>query len=687
MKTTVILVLIILMNFELSFSQWIQTDGPYGPIRISGIAHYDSVLLVGTDCGLFRKEVNNDRWNYIANIQLNSLVQNGDSLFIGAENGIYMIDKSKQLIQPAKLANFGINDLNHSDTCLFAGADNLGFLKSKGFSNIWKAYNDGLPVDTTQAGNQTLYLKYVFDIEILDTILYCATKRGVYKSNPTNISWKPINTGLPKVEIYKLKAIHDTLYAASSSQVFYSIDHGNSWRLFYSAPGFIISIQNYQNTIFIAVNGHGVFYTRNKGLNWDKLNTGLANLFLTAMDLFNSTLISGITIDGVFQFKDSLWVSNNQGIICNTLTSLTATNNNLYTTDDKNVYMCTDGVNWKNITPSIKIFSWSSITSIGDTILLSYVYSKPDHSMSTSTVYSTDLGHSWNDFINKSKIDSMISYNIYTSGHQMFFQNKNSIYFSDDLGNYWHDISISKFCKTLYDFHVFNSMPFAATCNNGELIKLNTDSIWIKSNNGIPVDNLITKFGSTQDVLFAYVRNHGMYVSKDSGLNWSLATNGLQVKNSVRSFANISNKVFLSTDSGVYYSEDLGENWFPLNDGLIDLNVYDLVLLHDTLYVKTDKNAIWKRNVTEILLKTIDHDRKNQLQLIYPNPATSLIYIDQNTNQIDFIKIYDLLGKLILSMPTKFTNLLDISKIGNGTYIVVLYSEKKQYRNKLVIYR
>lgn len=69
-----------------------------------------------------------------------------------------------------------------------------------------------------------------------------------------------------------------------------------------------------------------------------------------------------------------------------------------------------------------------------------------------------------------------------------------------------------------------------------------------------------------------------------------------------------------------------------------------------------------------------------------PNPATDFIQINSQEPQEEFqLKIYDLSGKLILHRPEFYTNTpFSIETLKKGMYLLVLQSEKKVFKTKLI---
>lgn len=70
---------------------------------------------------------------------------------------------------------------------------------------------------------------------------------------------------------------------------------------------------------------------------------------------------------------------------------------------------------------------------------------------------------------------------------------------------------------------------------------------------------------------------------------------------------------------------------------------------------------------------------------IYPNPATDLINIENKTNEIMDISMYDLTGRQFVSRKINRNDVLDISKLTAGTYIIKIGNNDMGYYFKKII--
>ena len=75
----------------------------------------------------------------------------------------------------------------------------------------------------------------------------------------------------------------------------------------------------------------------------------------------------------------------------------------------------------------------------------------------------------------------------------------------------------------------------------------------------------------------------------------------------------------------------------------------------------------------------------NNEVILFPNPATHTFEIINNTKSvIDRIRIYNITGQVVLNKQF-LTNILDVSYLQSGMYIVELVANEFVIRKKLII--
>ena len=81
---------------------------------------------------------------------------------------------------------------------------------------------------------------------------------------------------------------------------------------------------------------------------------------------------------------------------------------------------------------------------------------------------------------------------------------------------------------------------------------------------------------------------------------------------------------------------------------------------------------------------TASVDNQNQLDiLMYPNPASDIVYIDGNYSELKVV-VYDILGKQVMNKPIK--NNIDISQLEKGIYILQLSDGTKRNTQRIIKY-
>ena len=72
---------------------------------------------------------------------------------------------------------------------------------------------------------------------------------------------------------------------------------------------------------------------------------------------------------------------------------------------------------------------------------------------------------------------------------------------------------------------------------------------------------------------------------------------------------------------------------------------------------------------------------------LYPNPASELVNIKTNGNQIKNITIHNLLGQTVLTATGNETSeqSMNISTLSSGTYLVVIATDAKTETVKLIV--
>jgi hypothetical protein len=685
MKCYPVLLITFLLYTNFCFSQWVQTNGPYGNTYISEIIPCDSLLFVATECGYFSKKEIPGNWKLNSIDNVNSYTKIGDSLVVGILSvGIKLIDLSNVEKPPVDLNYVTAKALSHSDSCLYGGNENQGFFKSTDNGRTCTFLNDGLPADTFwyPSGGQ-YYQHYVSSIEVSGNYIYCGTKKGIYRSTGSLNGWVGINSGIPSDTVTVIKEIDDTLYAAIGDNLYRTYDNGSNWGLFYHGPSKITSIFKVNNLFYAGTHDDGIFYSGNFGIHWNVINNGLTDLYITTISYYNSTLLCGTHSKGVFYFNDDLWINNRPGMICSSIRSVTCTDNFVFANDFNDVYISNPDDNWSVISPKVIYDFVGSVNSMNDTIFLSLQHYATSSSFEQPfIVYSSDNGSTWKYLYNPVPFARDDPYRIYCANNKLYAYEDEIMYYTGNLGVHWTNISLpSAYCNYFNDFIVNNSTPFAAACGNGEVVKLDSDQNWGLSNNGLPTDREPQSLAYCSNALFAYFEVHGMYVSFTDGNSWMPANNGLLADFGIGDFVNYGTILFVITEYGVFYTLDYGRNWFACNNGLKNVKVSSIKILKDTLYVGTYGNGIWRQAIKKMNLAVPGFMRSPEQLRIIPNPANDRVTLVVNQEivlQNAKLIIYNIQGQLLLQQTVIGEKTeLDISSLPKGMYVVKFINNER----------
>ena len=123
--------------------------------------------------------------------------------------------------------------------------------------------------------------------------------------------------------------------------------------------------------------------------------------------------------------------------------------------------------------------------------------------------------------------------------------------------------------------------------------------------------------------------------------------------------------------------------------GFSSIMIYDTTL-HASIAVLINDNPVNQFIVAEELLLTFvnnlvlsveDNSKSENAVLIYPNPTSNLVQVNIENHELDKIKIYSILGKLV---KVSSTSIFSISNLPNGQYLVFIQTNNGNYTKKIV---
>ncbi|MEI6454649.1 MAG: T9SS type A sorting domain-containing protein [bacterium] len=673
-------------------AQWVQTDGPYGNTEVTAIIVQNGLIMTGADCGTFTRNDMADRWVVNSPYHLTCYTLKGDTLFAGTfYGGIKQFDLSSPDIPAAEVNDLQVQALAHTDTALLAGTEALGFMVSDDFGSSWEEQNNGLPTDTVYDpwGGGFYYITNVTALNVTGGFIFCGTDHGIFRRNGNSGNWIEMNDGLPSLPVTMIEAIDDTLYTAINSNLFRSTDFGEHWNLIFTGSFRITSFLRSLTDLFLATAGSGIYRSADNGMTWATVISGLTDLSVTTLAIYDSTLVCGTSRDGFFFLQDTQWVANNHGLICSYIRAAAATDQTLFACNEEKVYRLNLAGIWDNISPLVEYELFGSVMTMGDTLFLSvendttyWPYDIP------FILYSTNEGSTWQHLAGEVPFARDDPYSIHGNNGKLYAYEDELCFFTSDMGQSWTDITIPpQYCNSMYNLTVFKSVPYAAACGFAQTLKLGDDLNWQLVNQGLPDYRSPQAYAFCDSALFVFIEFVGMYVTLNEGEYWTFAGNGLTSDSRIRGFVSSGNTLYISTQYGIFGTKDFGQNWHPCNDGLKNLNTGSLALLNDTIFAGTFGSGIWKRALGDIHVSLPDSDTENSRITIYPNPARDAITIETRVHGTVWdLSLVNLFGQEILQRKVTGTKIqLNTEDLPAGIYLIKLRNSKIVRSGKLII--
>ncbi|MFA7302041.1 MAG: T9SS type A sorting domain-containing protein [Candidatus Shapirobacteria bacterium] len=702
MKKITLVIIVLGIGINNLYSQWTQTEGPLvGSNAMTVFEHDSNYFSTAYLCGFYSKSSMEDTWNMNSDIYFDTFTIIGDSLFVsayrfsdglGRDLGIQLFDLNNLEAEPITIYSLRTPQaLNHSDSYLFGGHEREGFFKLSFDGTNCEYYNDGLPADLVwdPEGNNSWYETNVTAIEISDNYVFCGTNHGVYRCDTDFNPWIETNSGLIDGNVTFIEEIHDTLYTSIGTNLYFSINEGNSWGSLYAAASKITCFQKKGNRLFISTSNSGLYTSIDNGASWNSMNSGLTDLAVNTILVNDSSIFCGTNSKGVLKYDNNVWLDDNSGIVCSFVRDISNTNSNIVAISDGRISIYSNNT-YNDITPVESQDGFYNIVNMGDTIFVTNAYVQSTYPFVYQFIYySYNSGNTWTEIgdLPYTYPWESSSHTIYIDNNRIYGSSGKRMFYSDDLGVGWTDISLpSVYCNDFNDFLVYNSTPYATTCGGGQLLILDNTNNWILNNNGLPSNYGPLRLAYCDNAIFTYLVANGMYVSHDNGSNWNYAGYGLNGDDyGIRDFAYIGDNIFVSTANGIFVTSNFGQNWYECNDGLKNLNTRSLALLNDTLYVGTYGSGIWKRGIEEIGV-SINNNQYNKYEVkIYPNPVIDYFSVKPPLDNSGEIQIFDIMGKNILTRSIETSENINVSNIKNGAYLVIIRTKENITTHKLII--
>ena len=194
-------------------------------------------------------------------------------VYVATRHGIYRSNNngdSWEAVNSPDLTFYSlIEGFPKDGATIFATAKNT--FQLVGTSNNWNGGVDNLT-------NEIYRVRYHQGMNMY----IVAGKSGLWKSETNYISWWKIKT-LPSYSVVDLEIDGNRILALTMGTIYYSDDQGETWNQTQYFQGICHDLMVDKNGQYFVANESGIYFSKDKGVTWAPLNSGLINLPYSAM--------------------------------------------------------------------------------------------------------------------------------------------------------------------------------------------------------------------------------------------------------------------------------------------------------------------------------------------------------------------------------------------------------------------
>ncbi|MDP4220179.1 MAG: T9SS type A sorting domain-containing protein [Bacteroidota bacterium] len=562
-----------------------------------------------------------------------------------------------------------------------------------------------------------------------DSSFFVLNSMGVFRSMDHAFTWERVN-GISSPQVISVNGsfifmIVRPEVSASFGGTYASTDNGESWThidTMFADRG-VLLLTDLDNVLFTSINDGSLYRSKDRGATWDSLRSGLPS-YVTAM-CADSSFIYALTINnGIYRSNDSgsTWQPVNQSV--SGIRRIMSMGSTLFAISHDGVFISVDhGDSWQASTNGLSGIEANAIGSDGKTFFAAMpgglfgttsdgaTWTPVPGILGTTEVYSLNLRDSvWIATITPHNItDVEILYKSTDGGAQWdsigylgagnLWANKKGLltvgalqyepYRSTDDGSTWQWVDPALFNGNGYlSFVLGDSLALARFDSAAKVLKffISTDfcTSWrtvslIDSSFNIALDGMAIISGTPT----------GMYRSRDEGNSWQRIYDngqfGLLAKNDII--------IGVSSTLGVIISQNHGDSWVTINDGLPGFKFTNIAIGKDEIYAQLSSGEFYHTAIPAAV--SSEPETKSAVSL-YPNPLSfsGVISYYLPESGIVAIRICDVLGRVVSNpVINTFQEIgsheipLDVKSLSPGIYTCNFSFGSREEVVKLLVVR
>ncbi len=669
MKNISITFVLLILFCSLSYNQnieWQKMEIP-SDAKIKDMAiNSNGTIYACTEYGIYASYNDGNYWNFLSNLKTKKIaIDNNDKIYtICNDTELYFSDDyglNWQIINTfnfSRLRAFAINDSNH----IFIVDSDSGIVISKDLGNTWDKLNNGLP-SFYQINNVAINEAGHMFLSVSNGVVYKSTNQGQ--------SWQQKNNGIPGeyyslygIQTYKSKfvivsSMEIAAPGGSYNGVFVSNNNGEIWIIanqLFDPTCFV-----YQDSMTIYAGEDGLWKSIDGGYNWSRIQN-LSVSSVSAISLVNndSLIVGSGTTGGIFKSDSSC---NNWNLVSLGFPESKVSKIQIHPSQDiyiktKNGFMKFSITESKWILLNKGIPSNSVLFNILELNKNGYVFCMLENNFSETEKIMRLNGNVWQSVYSTWNGDDITSLKCGRTGAIIFSPYFFDLGISFNNGDTWQTINNPGIiiCLGLDS----NNNIYAADFNAPLHFSDNLGATWQTVYNAIgPTVYEI----ETDENNVVYIAVDGLRRSFDMGLNWDDISIPTPSYGEWDLLSYKPNHLFGASsinNLGVYYSQDMGDTWVEINNGLDLRNVYGLAVDSSGFVYAGTNNGFYKTTIS--ILSNISFDEilpvEYNLSQNYPNPfnQSTIIPFSANTGDLIEIKIFDITGELIFRSEKESPN-------------------------------
>lgn len=329
--------------------------------------------------------------------------------------------------------------------------------------------------------------------------------------------------------------------------------------------------------------------------HWNKVNTGLTNLNVTALIAINATTLMAGTTNGLFLTTNSgaSWTAVNGDMHHLDVTAIAKVSSRIFiTTGDGGVYASDNlGANWIDFNDSntshISATNILSVNSSSNELMIlneNGLFTTTSILSTTTPTYTSALANLPSDVVVKS---------ISNDGSSWYLATNKGVFVSSVSTLSWTTLNPGLSTLKVNAIVSFKTVLVCGTEVEGMFKAALPFVSWTAMN--VNFNNLKTTAMATSGVaLLVAATEKGVFVSKDLGANYISSNKGLIDSLNVNDLVVADFCLLAATkNSGVFFSADSGKNWSAVNNGLMNLNIQKVFYFNDKKYAICSEGKIY----------------------------------------------------------------------------------------------